>query len=88
VKRDKSRFKRLTTLLPFQDVTHPKVVAHSTVVQVGNLKIEKRDAVLEAVLAKSRREDLEARLRADRENVQMKQVLAQSKQGNTYADVC
>jgi hypothetical protein len=56
--------------------------------QSGNLKIEKRDAVLEAVLAKSRREDLEARLRADRENVQMKQVLAQSKQGNTYADVC
>jgi hypothetical protein len=29
VKRNKARFKRLTTLLPFQDVTNPKVVAHS-----------------------------------------------------------
>ena len=72
MKRDKSRFKRLTTLLPFQDVTHTKVVAHSTVVQVGNLKIEKRDAVLEAVLAASRREKLEPRLRADREKIQMR----------------
>jgi hypothetical protein len=32
MKRDKSRFKRLKTLLPFQDVTHPNVVAHSAVV--------------------------------------------------------
>jgi hypothetical protein len=27
--KDKSRFERLTTPLPFQDVTHPKVVPHN-----------------------------------------------------------
>ncbi len=29
MKRDKSRFKGLTTLVPFQDVTHPNAVVHS-----------------------------------------------------------
>jgi hypothetical protein len=49
--------------------------------QAANLKTEKRDTVLEAVLAASRREDLEARLRADREKIQMKQVLARGGRG-------